>query len=712
MLSVPAQTLAPWLKQLLQIAPADEAAFDRLYRHYLRRYPEQAPPTTASAPPSTLRRTNPWHDWLSRRRFLLTVQVLMLLGLGYLGLRGVDCYLRTLDLAQAYRCFIGSSHLERTRLHPGPPPADSLALLPADMPEGPSDQTYRLEAGREPSSLARQVPLPPAGPMASDISDLKKSWFDRYRLVFKWLAIVGIFSLLLFIYLHRLLRRRWYLERDRHRKPPLYLDSPGPLPWCDFSEEAGFRQARRTLSRPGQRPAYLLLIEQQGPQDLLARYYDELGQQLAEGGAALVRFFFEQDPRLCWQDLPHQEQYLHELLAQYAAWPLVIVTRAQRLIDPASGQAAAWLRTIPAQRRVWFMSPDLSPADQVQLAALSDQFAFLPATAEGLQALSAAAPGPLEVAPLLPPPDEDDPALLEHLQQYFQALRLPSESAAGEVAACQWRWLCACALYPELSWDLTLALGQRLAEVYQQPVASPRRLLHLLRLPWFTRGKMPTSLRERLRDTLSSQDQRLARAVIVERLEAHQPPADSYARDEHQLRLAAQQMHLPHRWDQQLRLVGQVRAYSLHHEIEDDLLRRELEEMPQRRLSLALPQGLRVALFTQGIPVLGLRPWLRGLLGVGTAFAIFTLFQAYPWANWQRYDQEWYYLADDTTRMRFYHHVGVAELQAGRMLAARNNLEAAEDLRQTLGMDAFLDPAYHLAYLAWQDVPEIGRAHV
>lgn len=698
-------SLATWLKLVIGVSQANEAAFDQLYQRYLMRYPAQDPgpqeKTISTEWPDEDRR---WWDLLSRRRFLLSLQLIMLLGLGYLGMRSADCYLQTRDPAQAYRCFIGSSHLERSRIHPGPPPADSLALLPPDTLEPGAAANLRLDPRREPLSLAQQVPLAPAGPLPSDISHLQKSWFDRYRLVFKWLAVVGIFSLLLFIHLHRRLRRQWYLKRDRARRPPLYLEASTPQPWCDFSQETGFRQVHQHLVQEPDAKPYLLLIEQNCPQDLLARYYDELGQQLAEQGGQLVRFFFEEDPRLCWQPQLYQERYLDDLLSQYPGHRLVIIAEARRLFDPQSGQPSGWVDVIPAEKPVAFVSPDLVPSDLDFLRDMAERFTFLTATPEGLsQLVIDRMSQPESWEPLLPPPISSDPQLLSHLQQYFRALALPDEADPEATAAGQWRWLCTCALASELSWDLTLALGQRLQAIYQQPVASPRRLLHLLRLPWFRRGHIPADLREQLRDALDREDETLARQVIVERLRQDKPPANSFARDDHQLRLAAQEMHLPQRWDQRLRIIGQVRAYTLHHDIDDELLRRELETMPEKQLSFSLPSGLRRALFTQGIPVLGLKPWVRSSLGLGLALAILTLFQAYPWAHWQRYDREWYYLADDTARMQFYHFVGVSELAAGRSLAARNNLQAAESIRQTLGLEAYVDPAYHLAYLDWQN---------
>jgi type IV pilus assembly protein PilF len=60
-------------------------------------------------------------------------------------------------------------------------------------------------------------------------------------------------------------------------------------------------------------------------------------------------------------------------------------------------------------------------------------------------------------------------------------------------------WFKACAVYPELRWQLTLYLG------YQLKLVTEERLAKLARLPWFRYGYMPNWLRERLVNDLYEQ---------------------------------------------------------------------------------------------------------------------------------------------------------------------------------------------------------------
>jgi hypothetical protein len=705
--------------------PADRQRFERLFEAYLDRHPELSTPTSlsSSAAPDEIKDSSSgwWANMLSQRRFYILLQLLLLTGLGYLGVRGVDCYLQTRDVAQAYRCFIGARHLERSRMYPGPPPADSLALDPesateAPMEDLPPEATYRQAA----PNLAQQVPLPPAGVVPTDISDLEKSWMDRYRLVFKWLAIVAIVTFFLFITLRRRMRRRWHQQRDRHQNSPHYRAPRLPERTPQLKQEADLGKVLSWLqqpdlfappppsSAPTPAPGYLLLIEQQSPQDLLATFYDQLGQELAKRGLHLTRYFFENDPRLCWQDRQQEETYFEDLLQQHPTHRLLLISRLAPLLDPLSGTWAKWMSLMQRPSPVIVLTPEVAPSITWVQAARQAGLLLGPATLPGLLALAQLPLSGDQAVPSLPWREADLPALsaspdihtVPALRAYCQALPLASDQPA--LGDRLFHWLCACALHPKLTWEITLAIGQRLGEEDDQPVNGPAGLIHLLRLPWFRLGAMPDPLRAALQESLPPREERLARQTILETLEANPPPAGSYAYDAYQLQLATQRMALSTRWDHSLRQWGHVREYALYHSLDDEVLRHHLAQGPKATSWLKLPPGLLFVFFHQGIPLLGLRPWVRGMVSVAMVLGMLLLVKGYTWQNWQRYDQTWYYLADDTARMRFYSYVGVEELTKGHYLAARNNLREAEDLRERLQQDDFLDPAYHLAYLSWQ----------
>jgi len=90
------------------------------------------------------------------------------------------------------------------------------------------------------------------------------------------------------------------------------------------------------------------------------------------------------------------------------------------------------------------------------------------------------------------------------------------------------QWLCACAVYPELHWQLTLALGLALQD---QTRLDEARLLRLTRLPWFRIGRMPAALRPALIAALDPQNLQKVRAIIFQILKRNPPPDTSPAFD-------------------------------------------------------------------------------------------------------------------------------------------------------------------------------------
>jgi hypothetical protein len=91
----------------------------------------------------------------------------------------------------------------------------------------------------------------------------------------------------------------------------------------------------------------------------------------------------------------------------------------------------------------------------------------------------------------------DTPALKELLEQVQNFL--------GEDA---YQWFSACAVYPELRWELTLYLGNQLK------LFNEDSLDKLVRLPWFRYGYMPDWLREQLIKDLPSHQERKIRISL------------------------------------------------------------------------------------------------------------------------------------------------------------------------------------------------------
>ena len=100
--------------------------------------------------------------------------------------------------------------------------------------------------------------------------------------------------------------------------------------------------------------------------------------------------------------------------------------------------------------------------------------------------------------------------LVSVLKQYFLA---EDDSAA-------WFWFCPCAVYPEMGYALTLHLGESLREENGEKLFATRRLLDMVRLPWFRHASMPDWLRKRLIGEMTGSREKQVRGLLMVLLNA------------------------------------------------------------------------------------------------------------------------------------------------------------------------------------------------
>ncbi len=251
-----------------------------------------------------------------------------------------------------------------------------------------------------------------------------------------------------------------------------------------------------------QTPQYLALVDRAAFRDHQADWADTLLDRLAGDDVFIRRYHFDRDPRSC---VPAsgtgRPMDLTELAARYWDHRLILVSDGAGLISPFTGRVVDWIGQLhPWEHRALLTLGPVAghpladqdfvvmPADEAGLSALIDRFQAVPGPA--------ARPGP--PTPPLPDilegdsPDQrpPDPEAVERMAQSLHAVL----DDAG------WYWLCACAVYPDLRWGLTLHLGHCLTDDAGIPLFSRQRLFMLARLPWFRYGYMPDWLRRRLID--------------------------------------------------------------------------------------------------------------------------------------------------------------------------------------------------------------------
>ena len=359
--------------------------------------------------------------------------------------------------------------------------------------------------------------------------------------------------------------------------------------------------------RPDTRfPEYLLLIERASSRDHQAALFTELSRALERESVFIDRFFFENDPRLCWSDSRSDRFSLAELRKKFPEHKLLIFSEAERFLDTVSGKLAAWATSLCEWRERAVLTA-VAPAHWgFAERKIAMQFIVLPATIEGINRLANCFDTalPPDIGTIIPPVQTDG-------QQTSSAVGI--EELRGYLGEPVFRWLCACAVYPELRWELTVYLGS--LSVVGENIVTEHNLLRLVQLPWFRAGSIPDPMRLNLIESLGSVKETAVRDAVVELFKRCPAPYRSgYSYRQSRLAFLTQSA-LRYR-SQRKRLKAALRDLSPGEIAGDYVLLRSVEKAPASKLLLLLPRSLRKIIVEDGRPLFGLTTATRALVTI------------------------------------------------------------------------------------------------
>jgi len=474
-----------------------------------------------------------------------------------------------------------------------------------------------------------------------------ESWVQRHNQSLRLAAVILVPLLLFFSYeWYRLIRRRLVLQRKRGKRPPFSWPIHPEASPSEIYDSTEFYGAARRLQRrqvgesyhldigasveatvhslgfprlqykPDRKlPEYLVLVDRASFRDHQANLFHDLVRALRDEGLYANLFFFEGDPRVSWDEERGDTVPLFELQRRYAGHRLLLLSNGEKLIDALSGSLAGWTSLLLDWKDRGVLTPEPLAEWGLREKALASQFIVLPATTEGLFALGDYFELPSQpdtaglerTSPDQAPPQPDDPGGIEALRNYL--------------GGGTFRWLAACAVYPELHWDLTLYLGS--LPCFGPGLVTEQNLLKLVRLPWFRRGSIPDELRLALIQELGQDTERAVREAIVDLLEKNPAPKETYASDARQFEILFQRYWLD-RQNSKKRgdLIRALRGMPDDEIAQNYTLLQSAESVSKSRLDLVLPARLRRMLFPSGFSALGLRTPVRllvtlVLIGVG-----------------------------------------------------------------------------------------------
>jgi len=290
-------------------------------------------------------------------------------------------------------------------------------------------------------------------------------------------------------------------------------------------------------------PEYLVLIDRTTFKDHHSHLIDALVNQLIAQGVFVARYYFDGEPRHCYpqnDELP--PLLLTELSDNYPAHRLLIFADGNGFIDPITGDIVSWIE----QFSVWSQKTllTLGQPEQWGYKKLLEKANFLvmPANETGLTTLAEQIKAE-QWQPDTPHPKKATenfpafPADFNDFSQWWLERHAPARAKVTKLlkqvrdflGKDGYYWFSACAVYPEIRWQLTLYLGYNLKATDGKQLLTNDRLTKLARLPWFRYGYMPNWLREQLIKDLPLPQENKIRAALKTLLdEASKKPISDF----------------------------------------------------------------------------------------------------------------------------------------------------------------------------------------
>ncbi len=353
---------------------------------------------------------------------------------------------------------------------------------------------------------------------------------------------------------------------------------------------------------------YLLLIDRQSAANHRSQTFNLLFKAFSENEVLIERFYYDGDIRLCWNETHKRGISLKDLQHKYPEHRLIIVGSAMSFLSPTNGKLTKWLNVFDHWRTRAIMTTRPPAEWDIREAQLATKFRLLPATLKGLGEL-------VETIEAIEPKDY---RLWKKVKdETGEPLRLPETLSADELMGILKgeftvyangkaddrlvQWIAACAVYPSLHWDLTLALGQSVGSSvgvtssHSDTVVTLDNLFNINRLAWFSEGKIPESARKILLKWLADNYPSVleqTRKELQRILATSQPPTDSIAYEDHRLQMVINDLYLKPN-PLQRRALEQELEKLLALDAEQDFLVAEYLNRPLTVLDFRVPDNLR-----------------------------------------------------------------------------------------------------------------------
>ena len=274
---------------------------------------------------------------------------------------------------------------------------------------------------------------------------------------------------------------------------------------------------------------YLFLIDSASSNDHLANFALMLAKELRKQHVNIDTYTFDKDPRLCFPEkLNNPPLNLNQLVVKYYNYRLIIFSDATNWLDPWTGKVQAWVEKYltrwservlltPREKITWRKLEKEIIAAYIKVLPLSTDPKQLKQLVKSFHSPKSINNKPTSLFETYPRElylrpkrwlEEDAPEP-EVIDKVLTSLRI-------YLGKDGFYWLCACAVFPKVLWELTFYLRDELIIDQNKFFIIDKELLmkKLGRLPWFQYGYMPNWLRSKLiRKLNSTQKRKIFKAI-------------------------------------------------------------------------------------------------------------------------------------------------------------------------------------------------------
>ncbi|WP_418604138.1 hypothetical protein [Hwangdonia sp.] len=289
--------------------------------------------------------------------------------------------------------------------------------------------------------------------------------------------------------------------------------------------------------KPRSKPSeYIALIDKSYLQSHQASFFSFLANEFSESDIHIDQFFYQDNMLMFWSESQNKKHYsLEDLIKLFPKHRVLIFGMGHEMLDITKGAIKKYALGMNNWSDVAILTPRPTSDWDYREKILSQSFIILPASSSGL----------IELIDTFEKIKSTQLGAWK-FEHASTGIELPDDVNLGikhlsyQLTPDVFKWLCICAVYPQLFWDLTLYLGDVMFP--GKSIITQQNLLSLLKTPWFNNGFIPLEYREQLTAQLDDATKDEVRKKIVEQMRKNPPKKNTHAFDEYKLNLLVNEL--------------------------------------------------------------------------------------------------------------------------------------------------------------------------